>query len=80
VAGILGILVGGLGIHRFYLGYMGIGAIMAAIWLIGFILSCIGIGIIPLVGVGIWGLVEGILILVGQSPFDKDAQGRPLIQ
>ncbi|MCB9858490.1 MAG: TM2 domain-containing protein [Phycisphaerales bacterium] len=51
VAGVLGLLLGGLGIHRFYLGYTGIG-------LIQLLLSCTGIS-------WIWGLVEGIIILTG---------------
>lgn len=63
VAGLLGIFVGGLGIHNFYLGYTG--KAIAQI-----VLSfCFGIG-------AIWGLVEGILILVGK--IDKDAKGVPL--
>jgi TM2 domain-containing membrane protein YozV len=65
VAGILGILLGGLGIHRFYLGYTTIGVVQIVVT----ILTC-GIG-------AIWGLVEGILILVG-STITTDAQGRPL--
>jgi TM2 domain-containing membrane protein YozV len=51
-AGILGILLGGLGIHQFYLGSMGTGFILIAITVI----TC-GIG-------AVLGLVEGILILV----------------
>jgi TM2 domain-containing membrane protein YozV len=65
VAGILGILLGSLGIHRFYLGYTGIGIAQIAVT----ILTC-GIG-------AIWGFIEGILILVG-SGITTDADGRPL--
>ncbi|NLF40813.1 TM2 domain-containing protein [bacterium] len=62
-AGLLGIFLGGLGIHRFYLGYVGIGILQI-------LASCAcGIG-------AIWGLIEGILILVGKM--DKDAKGVPL--
>ncbi len=64
VAGILGILVGGLGIHRFYLGYIGMGIAQIIVT----ICTC-GFG-------AIWGFIEGILILVGS--IDKDAQGKPL--
>ena len=64
-AGILGILLGGLGIHRFYLGYVGIGIAQIAVTIVTF-----GIG-------AIWGLIEGILILTG-SGITKDAKGRPL--
>ena len=63
-AGILGIFVGGLGIHRFYLGYTGIGIAQIAVTLVTF-----GIG-------ALWGFIEGILILTGN--FNRDAKGRPL--
>jgi TM2 domain-containing membrane protein YozV len=64
-AGILGILLGGLGIHRFYLGYVGIGIAQIAVTIV-----TLGVG-------SIWGLVEGILILTGNG-ITKDAKGRPL--
>jgi len=49
VAGILGILLGGLGIHKFYLGYIKEGIIQLLLSLV-----CIG---------GIIGLIEGIIYL-----------------
>lgn len=67
-AGILGILLGSLGVHNFYLGYNG----KAIAQLLLSILSC---GMLAGVS-GIWGLVEGILILTGS--IDKDADGNPL--
>lgn len=63
-AGLLGILLGWLGIHRFYLGYVGIGIAQIIVTLVTF-----GLG-------GIWGFIEGILILTGS--INKDATGRPL--
>ncbi|MEZ5115802.1 MAG: NINE protein [Candidatus Nanopelagicales bacterium] len=66
VAGLLGILVGGFGVHRFYLGYTSIGIIQIVVT----ILTC-GVG-------ALWGLVEGIMILVGSPSFQTDASGRPL--
>ena len=51
VAGILGILLGGLGIHKFYLGYTTAGIIQLVLSFF-----C-GIG-------GIIGLIEGIIYLV----------------
>ncbi|HAM23999.1 MAG TPA: TM2 domain-containing protein [Actinobacteria bacterium] len=65
VAGILGILLGGFGVHRFYLGYVGIGIAQIVVTFVTF-----GVG-------SLWGLIEGILILVGSS-ITTDAQGRPL--
>jgi hypothetical protein len=65
VAGLLGILLGWLGVHRFYLGYTAIGVAQILVSL----LTC---------GVGwLWGLIEGILILTGSS-ITTDADGRPL--
>ena len=55
IAGILGILLGGLGIHKFYLGYQKEGIIMLLIT----VLTC-GIGWSVM---GVIGLVEGILYL-----------------
>ncbi|NLP14280.1 MAG: TM2 domain-containing protein [Clostridium sp.] len=64
-AGLLGIFLGGLGIHRFYLGYTTMGIIQIVVSLI----TC-GAG-------SIWGFIEGILILCG-STITKDAKGNPL--
>ncbi len=70
VAGILGILLGSLGIHNFYLG-------KTKIALIQLLVSVISLGILaPLMA--IWGLVEGILILVGQEGYRTDVNGVPL--
>lgn len=67
-AGILGILLGSLGIHNFYLGYTG----KAVAQLLISVLSC---GILS-VASWIWGLVEGIQILTGS--INVDARGIPL--
>ena len=63
-AGLLGIFLGGWGIHRFYLGYTTIGIIQIVVTLI-----TLGVG-------GIWGFIEGIMILTGN--INKDAKGQPL--
>ncbi len=67
-AGILGILLGGLGVHNFYLGYTG----KAIAQLLLTLLSC---GVLSGIS-AIWGLIEGILILTGS--IGTDATGRPL--
>ena len=64
VAGLLGIFVGGLGIHNFYLGKIGIGIIQIVVTLI----TC-GVG-------ALWGFIEGILILCDRITVDGD--GKPL--
>ena len=55
VAGLLGILLGSLGIHKFYLGYTKEGVIMLLVSL----LTC-GVGAAVM---GVIGLIEGILYL-----------------
>jgi TM2 domain-containing membrane protein YozV len=63
-AGICGILLGALGIHKFILGYSKEGLIM----LLVSILTC-GIGAIPM---GIIGFVEGIIYLTkSDSDFNR---------
>lgn len=65
-AGLLGIFLGAFGVHRFYLGYAGIGIAQIVVTIV----TC-GMG-------AIWGLIEGILILTGSPSFSTDAEGRPL--
>jgi TM2 domain-containing membrane protein YozV len=64
-AGLLGIFLGGFGIHRFYLGYTTIGILQIVVTL-----ATCGIG-------SIWGFIEGILILCGQN-ITTDSNGVPL--
>lgn len=67
-AGLLGIFLGFLGVHNFYLGYNG----KAIAQLLMTLLSC---GLLFFV-TWIWGLIEGILILTGSV--NTDADGNPL--
>jgi hypothetical protein len=64
IAALLGFFLGGLGVHRFYLGYYRIGIIQIVVTAI-----TMGFGLL-------WGFVEGFLIIVGR--IHEDAQGRPL--
>jgi TM2 domain-containing membrane protein YozV len=63
LAGILGILLGWLGVHKFILGYNKEGGIMLGASIIGIILSCIGIGVFVVWIMSIIGLIEGIIYL-----------------
>ena len=76
VAGLLGIFLGAFGVHNFYLGYTKKAVIQVVCTVIGFILSCIVIGVFIVLGIEIWGLVEGIMILTGK--IDVDGEGNPL--
>ena len=68
-AGLLGIFLGGLGIHNFYLGFQSRALVQLLVSLIGGLLTC-GIATAAM---SIWGLVEGILILT--DPNRTDANG-----
>jgi len=61
-AGILGILLGAFGVHNFYLGYTGKAVAQVLIT----VLSC---GTLSFAS-GIWGLIEGIMILTGSITVD----------
>ena len=63
VAGLLAIFLGGFGIHKFYLGYTTPGLILLGAFVLGWALSCVGIGILTLSIQSILVLVEGIIYL-----------------
>ena len=60
LAGILGIILGGIGVHRFYLGNIGIGILQILVSVF-----TLGIG-------SVWGFIEGIIILAGGEWRDGD--------
>ena len=64
-AGLLGIFLGCFGVHNFYLGFTGkaVGQLLLTV------LSCGALSFVS----GIWGLIEGIMILTGS--IDADANG-----
>lgn len=64
VAGLLGIFLGAFGVHNFYLGYKNKALAQVLIT----VLSCGALGFAS----GIWGLVEGIMILCGNINTDAD--------
>ncbi|MCM1569519.1 MAG: NINE protein [Roseburia sp.] len=76
VAGLLGIFLGAFGVHNFYLGYTKKAVIQLVCSVVGMILSCIVIGAFLVLGIEIWGLVEGIMILTGKIAVDGN--GLPL--
>ena len=81
LAGILAIILGSLGIHKFILGYQKEGFILLAVTLVGWVLTCVGVGIFLVWITGLIGLIEGIIYLtksdeefyntyqVGQKPW-----------
>jgi len=71
VTALFAFFLGGIGIHRFYLGYTTLGIIYVALFILGFLT----LGITWAVS-GIWAFVEFILILCGSI---NDINGQPLI-
>ncbi|MEF2279830.1 NINE protein [Deinococcus sp. YIM 134068] len=77
VAGLLAIVLGGLGVHKFYLGMNTPGLIMLGVnlgvWVLAFLIGLLTLGLglfitLPLAGlvsgaIGLLGLVEGVLYL-----------------
>ena len=63
LAGVLGILLGWLGVHKFILGYNKEGGILLGVTIIGFVLSCVGIGVLVVWITSLIGLIEGIIYL-----------------
>ena len=63
---LLGIFLGGLGVHNFYAGYTSKGIIQLLITLL------VGWLVLPAIGVGIWVIIELCTVTT-------DAQGNPMI-
>ncbi|MGB6150884.1 MAG: TM2 domain-containing protein [Pricia sp.] len=63
LAGILAIILGSLGIHKFILGYQKEGIILLVASIAGYATVCIGIGGIILTATWIIGVIEGIIYL-----------------
>jgi TM2 domain-containing membrane protein YozV len=58
LAGIMGILFGAFGVHKFVLGYTAEGVIMLVLSVVGFILCGIPTAVMAIIG-----LIEGIIYL-----------------
>ncbi len=65
-AAVLAFFLGQLGLHRFYSGKIGTGVAMLVLTIIGYSTIYFGVGLVFLLAVGIWNLVDLILILAGR--------------
>lgn len=75
-AGLLAIFLGAYGVHNFYLGYTKKAVTQLVLTIVGIVLCCLIVGIFIVIGVSIWGLIEGIMIFTGN--ISTDANGVPL--
>ena len=67
--------LGGLGLHRIYIGRKQGGLLQLAMTIIGSITTAFGFGGIIITAVSIWVFVDFICLCIGKL---TDAQGRPL--
>ena len=63
LAGILAIVLGSLGVHKFILGYQKEGFILLGVSIAAYALSCLAVGLLFIWIPGLVGLIEGIIYL-----------------
>lgn len=78
LAGVLAIVLGHIGIHKFVLGYNAEGIILLTLGIIGYVTACFIVGYFVLFATGLIGLIEGIIYLSksDQEFFDIYIRGR----
>jgi TM2 domain-containing membrane protein YozV len=74
-AGLLQFFLGGLGVGRFYIGSTNIGLIQLGLTVLGLVTSWLIVGIFICLGVGVWALVDAVMMFTRSIP---DQYGRKL--
>ncbi|WP_234790025.1 TM2 domain-containing protein [Mycolicibacterium fortuitum] len=74
-AGLLQFFLGAFGVGRFYIGSTSIGAIQLGLTVLGILTSVLFVGVFICLGVGIWALVDSIMMFTRSIP---DQHGRKL--
>ena len=59
---LLWFFLGTLGAHRFYLGKIGGGVAQLILFVLGWITMSVGVGVVLLIALGIWWIVDAFLI------------------
>jgi TM2 domain-containing membrane protein YozV len=75
-AALLAFFLGTVGVHRFYTGKVGTGVAMSVLTVIGWITSIFVVGYFIVMAVGLWALVDFIMILMGKF---TDKYGRLIV-
>ena len=76
-AGLLQIFLGTLGVGRFYTGHVGIALGQLIGTVVGWLTAWLFIGLVAVLGVAIWALVDGIVILSTASTDSRGLLLRP---
>ena len=76
IVALLAFLLGTVGVHRFYTGKIGTGVAMAVLTVIGWITSIFIVGYFIVMAIGLWALIDFIMILMGKF---TDKYGRPIV-
>jgi TM2 domain-containing membrane protein YozV len=76
VAALLAFFLGTVGVHRFYTGKVGTGIAMAVLTVIGWITSIFIVGYFIVMAIGLWALIDFIMILMGKF---TDKYGRLIV-
>lgn len=69
-AGLLGIFLGALGVHNFYLGYNSKAIAQLLLTVLGIPFCCLFVGFFMITAASVWGFIEGIFILTGYINVD----------
>ncbi|WP_373456295.1 TM2 domain-containing protein [Rhizobium sp. L1K21] len=69
---VIWLFLGGLGVHRFYLGRTGSGTAILILMILGWLTIALGVGLVFLFVVGLWVLIDAFLI-PGMVNQHKDA-------
>lgn len=78
VAVLLAFFLGTLGVHNFYLGNTSRGVVQLSLTVLGWVTSLLLIGFFFLAVVGLWVVVEFVLLLLRAGSMGTDSRGVPL--
>jgi len=74
-AGVLALLLGGLGVHHFYLGNIGLGIMYFIIWFFGFITAFVVVGLFFVWIPGMLAFIEAIIFFTKpEAQFQRNYQ------